>query len=177
MLLRIFTGIRRTTTPAVKHLLVTQLKCSGMCSWGAEVWRKVGDKLTYFFHYEEESLKLVMQSLLLFWHCYNLKCLISSNSCSITFAENATYIRKRLQWQKWVGVQVYIHNSLFMLVLVYGNSKQLSPSLLSHCFLFSPCRFTITSREVHCWDPGNLCLVLMSTVETVITVTPCKYIF
>ena len=44
-------------------------------------------------------------------------------------------LRERLQWSKWVGVQVYIHNSVFMWVLVYVNSKQLYPSLLSQ-FLY-----------------------------------------
>ena len=79
--------------------------------------------------------------LLLFWHYYNLKSLIN-NLVVLYLLKTQWYIlRERLQWSKWVGVQVYIHNSVFMWVLVYVNSKQLSPSLLS--------QFPFLSLQVH----------------------------
>ena len=43
--------------------------------------------------------------------------------------------------------------------------KQLSPLYLSQCFLFSPCRFTVTLREGDCHYPGNylFCLDVYSS--------------
>ncbi|XP_070928361.1 NKG2-A/NKG2-B type II integral membrane protein isoform X3 [Macaca nemestrina] len=44
-----------------------------------------------------------------------------------------------------------VHSGSF----VFESSKQLCPPLLSHCSHFTPCRFTLSSREAHCWDTGN----------------------
>ena len=78
---------------------------------------------------------------------------------------------------KFISVLMYI---LFISVLMYVKSNQLSPSLF-HSFLtvsFSfPAGLPSPPEKFIAGILGIICLVLMSTVETMITVTPCKYIF
>ena len=61
MLLRIFKGMRRTTTPKVKHSQSIHETVLGYEVGVQRCGERVGDKLAYF-SFEEESLKLGMVS-------------------------------------------------------------------------------------------------------------------